>query len=223
MKFFLAVFIGILIGGTTTFLFTNPIASENTSQAFSSELPEKNIDPTSELTQLREENNQLKIKLKSQSSEILHQQYSSQANACPSTPNNCDAQINKLMAFYAEKDKALAEIKDIKSAAQYDAKLHSDFNAENKNEIWSSTTENKILTELNKNDATRDIIVSTIDCRSSTCEIKIPAADIASKNKIMETLSDPNVVRKLGFVNSTIKSGLQLSGGEMTLYITDNN
>ena len=111
----------------------------------------------------------------------------------------CEAKIKDLVDFYAQKDAFLAEIKDMGNSTLYDAKLHADFDGEELNQDWSVATEKSISMQLERNDAARNIIPSSIRCRSSSCELKIPVANTEARNKAMEILSNPDFAHSVGF------------------------
>lgn len=217
---------GVLLGSCVTFLAFNTNEKQGKDQkALLSHLPKNNFESTDEIAKLRDENAQLKMQIKhAQPGEAPAQKLSnSQSSPTINDTNTCDARIQYLMAFFAEKDKLIAEAKDIKSTSSYDEKLHNDFNSEDKDEKWSSTIESKFLKIFSANESSRDFVVSSISCRSSTCEVKVPVANIEAKNRIMEIVSNPAVAKGLGFDNSSVKSSLQILGGEMTLYISNKN
>lgn len=183
----------------------------------------KNVgSPSNELEQLREENAQLKQQLLV-SKPVVQMTNGNQpaSQVAPVSTANCDAQIKGLMNFYTEKDRTLAELTSVKDPAQYDAKLNAEFMAEPRDEKWSHTTETKIEQALSSREEMHDFVLSGVQCRAATCELKIPAADMDSKNKIMAALSSPGALSSMGFGEQySLKSALQSAAGEMVIYIS---
>jgi hypothetical protein len=225
LRIFLVILISMAAGGTATLLLIKPDPQKkNTQQILSSRPSTISTESIAEMEKLRAENIKLKNIIAMQISETSFQKnISSPSTSNTITPNNCDSQIRKLMAFFAEKDNILEEAKNIQSTSQYDKKNNDAFYAEDINETWAATTENKFLEEITKNETTRNIIISTINCRTSTCAIKIPTSTVEEKNKIMQALSNPSFTNSIGFNKSTIKSDLEILGGETTIYISNNN
>jgi hypothetical protein len=214
--------VGIAIGAMSVF-FLQATSGSDMPVSVSEPVLAKNVDASAgELQLLREENAQLKLQL-SQSAPVVQVTNNSKAGAQPAaaTTPNCDAQLAGLMNFYNEKDRTLADLNSIKDPAQYDAKLSAEFLAEPRDEKWSHVTEAKIQHELSSRDEMRDFVLSNVQCRAATCELKIPAADMDAKNKIMTSLSSPGALAGMGFGNQySLKTALQSKAGEMIVYIS---
>jgi hypothetical protein len=105
------------------------------------------------------------------------------------------------------------------NSSEYDAKLLAEFSSEEINPVWASTTEKKFSDFLVKSDEARNIIPSSIRCRSSSCELKIPVSTTDDRNKAMTVLTNPDLLRTLGFESYTTKSAVEVVAGEMTIYI----
>lgn len=213
---------GIVIGvAGVLFLQTTP----STELPPSVPVPEPvNTSPVAshELQLLREENAQLRQQIgRVEPSIPTVNGNQTPSQATPVATANCDAQIKGLMNFYAEKDRTLAELTSIKDPAQYDAKLNAEFMAEPRDEKWSHATETKIEQALSARDEMRDFVLSSVQCRAATCALKIPAADLDSKNKIMSALSSPGALSSMGFGDQyAMKSALETAAGEMVIYIS---
>lgn len=217
-----ALVAGIAIGAMGVFFLQATSSVEPTVVNTTLPSTKNSVIASNELELLREENAQLKQQMMPQkpvAQTVAGNQTALQTTAVSTA--NCDAQIKGLMNFYAEKDRTLAELSSIKDPAQYDAKLNAEFMAEPRDEKWSGATETKIERALSTRDEMRDFVLSSIQCRSATCELKIPAANLDTKNKIMTALSSPGALSSMGFGEQySMKSALESAAGEMIVYIS---
>ena len=222
LKTLISLIIGLAIGAGVTFSLMREVNHNQNIQEFSASCPTTNSE-SKNLNNLQQENIALLAALKNTKAELNKASASSSANhdTAKITPD-CTADVNNAMSVLNEKDKIVNELKNAKSLHDYDTNLYNQFISEEPNEVWAKNIENKFYNSFNKNPDAQAIVISSLDCRSRTCKIKTPVTDQSAKNRVMEVMSEPSFLKSLGFNNATTRPAMEITGGEMTFYISSN-
>lgn len=175
-----------------------------------------------ELTQLKLENNQLKKLIQVTNDSTIKSTENKNTEASkPIVDGDCTQQVKAVLSALSEKDKVLESFRTMKSSHDFDQGMATEFNAEPRNDSWANSTENKLLSSFKNDTGLQAISISTVSCKSKTCELKVPTVNENTKNQVMETLVAQDLGKKLGFKNSSIQTAMEISSGQMTVYITD--
>lgn len=223
LKILVSLIIGLVIGASITFLLMSEKSNNQRITEFSTACPTINSDSKNLHNDLQQEKNALLEALKNAKAELNKVSASSIANhyTAKITPD-CTAEVNNAISAFNEKDKVVNELQNAKSLHDYDTNLYNQFINEEPNEVWANNIESKFYNLLNKNPDTQAIVISSLDCRSRTCKIKAPVTDQSAKNRVVEVMSEPSFLKALGFNNFTTRSAMEITGGEMTFYISNN-
>lgn len=223
LKMLISLTVGIAIGaGVTSVLMPTTNNMQNPS-GVSTACPTESAQAINSLAHLKQENSALLAALKNAQSMRNPDVVSVPAPAQETrvTPD-CAADVNKAIAAVHEAEKIGAELRKAATLQEYDTNLYNQFDKEEPDELWRKDIEHKIYDALRDHPERQAIVISSLDCRSTTCKVNIPVADQSTKNHFMELLSDPSFSQALGFKSATIRSAMEITGGEMTFYIANN-
>jgi hypothetical protein len=224
LKILISLTVGIAIGaGVTAALMPTTNSMQNPSGIVTA-CPTESAHTKNSLTLLQQENAALLAALKNAQAVRNPDLASAPAPAQETAvAPDCTADMNKAISAVHEAEKIGAELRNAATLHEYDANLYNQFDKEAPDELWRKDIELKFYDALRNHPERQAIVISSLDCRSTTCKVKIPVADQSTKNHFMELLSDPSFSQALGFKNSTVRSALEITGGEMTFYITNNH
>ncbi|MES2825172.1 MAG: hypothetical protein V4732_16330 [Pseudomonadota bacterium] len=221
LKTLISLIVGIIIGTSVTF----SLMSEKNNIQNTLALPATRIATQSENKNLsgdlQQENMALAEALKkARADKAMASASSITSHYTGQVASDCASEVNNAILALHEKDKILTEFQSVGSLHDYDTNLYNQFISEEANEARTKNIENKIYDLLRRNPDTQAIVISSVDCRSTTCKIKTPVADQSAKNQVAEALSQPEFLNALGFNNATTRPAMEITGGEMTLYIS---
>lgn len=223
LKMLISLAVGIAIGAGVAFALMPENNNVQHAVGLSAACPLENPQDKNSLQRLQQENMALLVALKNaeavRSSNAVSSLASGQnANVTP----DCTADVNRAISAFQESDKIVSELRNAKSLQDYDTNLHNQFISKEPNEALTKDVENRFYDAVDGHPDRQSLVISSLECRSRTCKVKIPATDDAAKNHFMELMSDPSFSKALGFEGSTIRSAMEITGGEMTLYISNN-
>jgi hypothetical protein len=223
LKMLVSLTMGIAIGaGVTSALMPTTTSMQNPS-GISTACPTESAQAINSLAHLKQENTALLASLKNAQAVRNPDVVSVPAPALETgVAPDCTADINKAIFAVYEAEKIRAELRNATTLQEYDANLHNQFDKEEPDELWRKDIEHKFYDALHSHPERQAIVISSLDCRSTTCKVNIPVADQSTKNHFMELLSDPSFSQALGFKSATIRSAMEITGGEMTFYIANN-
>ncbi|MES2673821.1 MAG: hypothetical protein V4660_06245 [Pseudomonadota bacterium] len=223
LKILISLIIGVAIGTSVTLSLMPDKSSIRDTLALSTTCPATHPENKNLRGDLQQNNIALAEALKKAQDQLTKTSTSSIASHYTGqVAPDCAAEVNNAIAAFNEKDKIMTEFQSVKSLHEYDTNLSNQFNSEEPNEGRTKTIETKIYDVLRKNPDTQTIVISSLDCRSRTCKIKIPAADQSAKNQVVEAMSQPAFLKALGFNNATTRPAMEIIGGEMTFYISNS-
>ena len=220
LKILISLTVGVTIGAGVTAALMPTKNSMQTPPAISTACPVSSAQTKISLTRLQEENAALLAALKN--AQAVHAPDAPAPAPEARVTSDCAADVDKAIAAVHEAEKIRTELRNAASLQDYDTSLHNQFAQEEPDELWRKDIELKFYDALRNHPERQAIIISSLDCRSTTCKVKIPVADQSTKNYFMELLSDPSFSQALGFKSSTTRSAMEITGGEMTFYIANN-
>jgi hypothetical protein len=203
----------VVLAFMNNFNYGKEIASRNTF-ASKTENILANPDPyITEINRLKKQIEKLKID-RGVLSESLHKNIESQ-------PLDCSAAIHSAIQAADKKNELINELQRIESLADYNLQLQQDFDDEERDHIWASETEAAFHYALKADASTQSIAVSTVICKTKTCEVTVPANQNL-RNEIVDALSNYSFLALSGFKNSSTKSKFNNTNEEIKLYISNN-
>ena len=134
---------------------------------------------------------------------------------------DCSAVIHSAIQAADKKNELINEIQKISSPESYDLQLQQTFAAEERNPVWASDTESELYNALKIDPSTQAIAVSTVQCKTNTCEIIVPAND-STRNEIVDAISNYSFLTLSGFKNPSTKSTLNTTNGEIKIYVSNH-
>lgn len=220
LKFILTGIVGVILGSVTTAYWIN---SNNENEAANNNQHDNshiNVKDHVETTHSEQEDENKKgadlITLQSATTPVAK---SETENKNSRTTQDCDYLLNQMTQSYFARDQLLSDIQNLKNGREYDDKLHNIFQNEVVDTEWASATEEKILDMARNSEPLQTITISSVACKSTICEVKIPSADPNTRNEAMNALAQSPLTQTLGFRNTSIKTKLETEAGEMTVYI----
>ena len=138
-----------------------------------------------------------------------------------SQPLDCSAAIHSAIQAADKKNELINELQRIESLADYNLQLQQDFDDEERDHIWASETEAAFHYALKADASTQSIAVSTVICKTKTCEVTVPANQNL-RNEIIDALSNYSFLALSGFKNPSTKSKFNNTNEEIKLYISNN-
>lgn len=218
-KVVISAIVGFVSGASVVLAFMDDfnsdkeVASLNTFASKTENILANSAPYLTEINRLKEQIEKLKSD-RGASSESLHKNIESQ-------PLDCSAAIYSAIQAADKKNELINELQRIESLADYNLQLQQDFDDEERDHIWASETEAAFHYALKSDASTQSIAVSTVICKTKTCEVTVPANQ-NSRNEIVDALSNYSFLTLSGFQNPSTKSKFNNTNEEIKLYISNN-
>ena len=218
-KVVISAMVGFVSGASVVFAFMDDfnsdkeVASRNTFASKTENILANSAPYLTEINRLKEQIEKLKSDRET-SSECLHKNIEPQ-------PLDCSAAIHSAIQAADKKNEIINELQRMESLADYNLQLQQDFDDEERDHIWASETEAAFHYALKADVSTQAITVSTVICKTKTCEVTVPASQNL-RNEIVDALSNYSFLTLSGFKNPSTKSKFNNTNEEIKLYISNN-